>query len=131
MIRRIAGVVFVSSAVLITGSVIIDNVSAQDKAGPKGTYGATVRNDKWTINLGDKGTFTLSRKSTVMVKGTYKVLKNNQIEFDDEKNPKKDLHHKPGMYSYKLEGNKLTFTKIEDELKTRAKALTGQVWTKE
>src|SRR5262249_41501273 len=126
MIARIAGVLVVSSAVLI-----IDNVSAQGKDGPRGTYAATTRNDKWTISLADNGNFTLMRKSAVMVKGTYKVLKNNQIEFDDEKNPKKEHHHKPGMYSFKLEGNKLTFTKIEDELKTRAKALTSQVWTKE
>jgi len=127
MIARIAGVLVVSSAVLI-----IDSVSAQGKDGPRGTYATTGRSkDKWTINLADNGNFTLMRQSAVMVKGTYKVLKNNQIEFDDEKNPKKEHHHKPGMYSFKLEGNKLTFTKIEDELKPRAKALTGQVWTKE
>jgi hypothetical protein len=126
MIPRIAGALLVSSAVLI-----IDSVSAQGKDGPRGTYATTIRNDRWTINLGDKGNLTLMRKSAVMVKGTYKLLKNNQIEFDDEKHPKKEVHHKPGMYSFKLEGNKLTFTKIEDELKTRAKALTRHVWTKE
>jgi len=126
MIPRIAGVLFVSSAVLI-----VDSVSAQGKDGPRGTYATATRNDKWTITLDDKGNFTLMRKTALMVKGTYKVMKNNQIEFDDAKDAKKEHHHKPGIYSFKLEGNKLTFTKIEDELKTRVKALTGRVWTKE
>ena len=126
MIPRIAGVLFVSSAVLI-----VDSVSAQGKDGPRGTYATATRNDKWTITLDDKGNFTLMRKTALMVKGTYKVMKNNQIEFDDAKDAKKEHHHKPGIYSFKLEGNKLTFTKIEDELKTRVKALTRQVWTKE
>ena len=125
MVRRIAGSLFVVAAVLLIGSV-----SGQGASAPKGTYAATIRGDKWTISLEDKGQFTFKRKSVLVVKGTYKV-KNNQIEFDDAKDPKAEHHMKPGMYSWKLEGSKLSFTKIEDESNTRAKALTSQGWTKE
>jgi hypothetical protein len=96
---------------------------------PKGTF--TVKDPDgtvWAVNFDGKDKVTVSRAGKEVVEGTYKVNK-EEIEFTDEKGPfagKGDA--KTGTYKWKLEGAKLTFTKVKDESKGRSRVLMAGVW---
>ena len=99
---------------------------------PKGSFWAmSPRGEKITFRFEEKEKFTLkSEDGKVLVTGTYKVSK-NQIEFTDETGPLASKDAKPGKYEWKLESEKLSFTKIEDESEGRSKGLTRAPWTLE
>lgn len=61
------------------------------------------------------------------VEGTYKVTK-DEIEFTDEKGTNADKAAGPGTYKWKLDGDKVTFTKVKDKSKGRSEALTAGAW---
>src|SRR5262245_16283069 len=96
---------------------------------PRGTFavedpGATV----WAVTFDGEGKFTVTRADKDVVEGTYKVNK-DQIELTDEKGPfagKDDA--KTGTYKWKLENDKLTFTKVKDESEGRSRILTAGAW---
>ena len=96
---------------------------------PKGTFtlkdpGGTV----WAVNFDGKDKVTVSRADRVVVEGTYKVNK-DEITFTDEDGPfaGKD-HAKTGTYKWKLEGDRLTFTKVKDASEGRSRILTVGAW---
>jgi hypothetical protein len=97
---------------------------------PAGKFATMAGNDKYVMDFDGKGTVTVTRNGQLGVEATYKVDK-DQIEFKDVKGPIADPNGPAGKYKWKLEGKKLSFTKIEDASAGRAAALTGGPWTKE
>lgn len=96
----------------------------------KGTYALTVGGDKFSIKYEDKKV-TVSRNGETVVEGAYKVT-GDVIEVTDESGPMAcGGDFKTGKYKWKLDGKKLSFTKIEDGCEGRAGALTAQAWTQE
>ena len=96
---------------------------------PKGTFtvtdaGATV----WAVNFDGIGKFTVTRADKDVLEGTYKVNK-DEIEITDEKGPFAGTGDaRTGTYKWKLEGGKLTFTKVKDESQGRSRILTAGAW---
>ena len=79
------------------------------------------------VNSGNSNTFT-GRAGKEVVEGTYRVSK-DEIEFTDEKGPFAGTGDaKTGTYKWKLEGGKLTFTKVKDESEGRSRVLTAGAW---
>src|SRR5689334_22305250 len=116
----------------LTLLLILPAVQLQAAEFPKGSFWAlSPRGEKVTLKFEEKDKFTLKGEAgNVMVAGTYKVGK-NQIEFTDETGPMAAKDAKPGNYEWKLESDKLTFSKIEDESDGRSKGLTRTPWTSE
>ena len=97
----------------------------------KGAYSATAGGVKFSIKFDDSGRVTILMNGEIVVEGTYKVREDG-LEVTDEKGPMAcGGDQKTGKYKWKLEGKKLTFTKVEDECEGRANALTSQVWVQE
>jgi hypothetical protein len=93
----------------------------------KGTYSATAGGSKFSIKYEDGGKLTVSRDGEVVVEGVYKVT-GDEIEVTDQKGPMSCGSEHIGKYKWKLDGKKLTFTKVQDECDGRAEALTSQAW---
>lgn len=96
----------------------------------KGTYSATAGGVKWSIKYDESGKVTMSRNGEIVVEGTYKV-KGDELEVRDEKGEMACGAEQTGKYKWRLEGKKLTLTKVEDECGGRASALTAQTWAQE
>src|SRR4029434_352523 len=96
----------------------------------KGTYSATAGGVKWSIKYDESGKVTVSRDGEIVVEGTYKVS-GDELQVKDEKGPMACGAEQTGKYKWKLEGKKLTLTKVEDECGGRASGLTAQAWTQE
>jgi hypothetical protein len=99
---------------------------------PTGSYsGSRPNGDQIVLKFEDSGKFSLTDKDgKLLVAGTYKPTK-NEIEFTDENGPLASKGAKPGKYDWKLESDKLTFTKVEDESEGRQKGLTRPTWTRQ
>jgi hypothetical protein len=97
---------------------------------PKGTFtnkgpdGAT-----WAMTFDGKGKLSVTRDDKEVVKLDYKTKK-DEIEFSNETGEIADKDAKPGTYKWKLDGKKLTFTKVNDDSEGRSQALTSGSWTK-
>jgi len=115
--------------VLVSGWV---TSRAQGAEFRQGSYSGTrLRGDTVLLKFDEKGRFALSDKNgKPLVEGAYKVTK-DQIEFTDEKGPFAAKDSKPGKYKWKLEENKLSFIKVEDDSEGRSKGITGTTWTLE
>jgi len=96
----------------------------------RGTYSATQGGVKWAIKYDESGKVTVISNGKAVVEGTYKI-KGDELEVTDEKGPMACAAEHTGRYKWKLEGAKLTLTKIEDECEGRATALTSQAWVRE
>jgi hypothetical protein len=96
---------------------------------PKGTFTLKAADGAvWAVTFDGKGKVTVTRDGKEAVEGTYKVNK-EEIEFTDEKGPFAGTgDRKTGTYKWKLDGKKLTFTKVKDASEGRAAALTGGAW---
>ena len=103
--------------------------AAQAADFPTGTFSNKVGNDTWTATCKD-GKVTAKRNGELAVEGTYKATK-DEVEFKDVSGPLATPNDKGGKYKWKLDGKKLTFTKIEDAAEGRAGALTSGAWTME
>jgi hypothetical protein len=116
----------------LTLLLLLPAVQLQAAEFPKGSFWTlSPRGEKVTLKLEDKDKFTLKGEAgNVMVTGTYKFSK-NQIEFTDEAGPMAARDAKPGKYEWKIESDKLTFSKIDDESDGRSKGLTRTPWTSE
>lgn len=90
----------------------------------KGPDGST-----WAISFDGKGKVTVFREEKEMVKLDYKVTK-DEIEFSNETGEIADKDAKPGSYKWKLDGKKITFTKVKDDAEGRSQALTSGAWEK-
>jgi hypothetical protein len=118
------------TAALLVAGLALATAGAGGTDAPKGSYSTEVQGTKFVLTLGDKGRFTVMMKDQVGVEGTYKVTK-DEIEFSDEKGSIADTKSKVGRYRWKLDGQKLSFTKVEDDSKGRSAVLTAQPWVKE
>ena len=97
----------------------------------KGVYSATMGGVKFSIKFDHSGKVAITRNGELVVEGTYKV-KEDGLEVTDEKGPMAcGGDQKTGKYKWKLEGKKLTLTKVEDGCEGRAQALTSLVWVQE
>ena len=96
----------------------------------KGTYSVTAGDVRWSLKYDDSGKVTVSRNGEVVVEASYKV-KGDELEVTDEKGPMACDRTQTGKYKWKLEGKKLTLTKMTDECDGRSSALTAQPWVQE
>ena len=97
----------------------------------KGAYSATAGGVKFSIKFDDGGRATIMKDGELVVEGRYRVQE-DALEVTDEKGPMAcGGDQRTGKYKWKLEGKKLTFTKVADECEGRANALTSQVWMQE
>ena len=96
---------------------------------PKGTFTVTDSGGAaWAVSFDGKGKVTVTRAGKQVIEGTYKVNK-DEIEFTDETGPFAGTGDaKTGTYKWKLEGAKLTFTKVKDESAGRSRVLTAGAW---
>jgi hypothetical protein len=95
---------------------------------PKGTFALKLPDGAvWAVKVDGKDTFTVTRDGKEAVEGTYKVTK-DEIEFTDEKGPLADKAEGPGTYKWKLDGDKVTFTRVKDKSEGRSGALTAGAW---
>jgi len=97
---------------------------------PKGTF--TLKGpdgDTWEVTVDGKVKFIVTRGGKEVVEGTYKVTK-DEIEFTDEKGPVADKDAGPGTYTWKQDGDKVTFTKVKDKSEGRSGALTAGAWVR-
>ena len=96
---------------------------------PKGTFVLTTKDKaEWAVNFDGKGKFAVTRDGQEAVKGSYKATK-DELEVTDEEGPlaaKGDT--KSATYKWKLDGKKLTFTKVKDEAEGRAAVVTAGPW---
>ena len=81
----------------------------------------------WAMKVDGKDKFTVSRDGKEAVEGSYKATK-DEIEFTDEKGPAADKAAGPGTYKWKLDGDKINFTKVKDKSEGRAGAITAGAW---
>src|SRR5262249_13611513 len=96
---------------------------------PKGTFTITGPDKAtWAVTFDGKGKYTVSRDGEVGVEGAYKASK-DEISFTDEKG-RFSVEKTTGTYKWKLDGKKLSFTKVKDDSKGRATILTSGPWTK-
>ena len=96
-----------------------------------GTYSILADSVKWSIKFEAIGKFTITTNGELAVGRTYKVT-GDELEVRDERGPRAcGRDQKVGWYKWKLEGMKLTFTKMEDECEGRVQAMTSQGWEKE
>ena len=95
---------------------------------PKGTFTLKeTKDDSWAVKFDGTGKFTVTLNGKEEVEGTYKVTK-DEIEFTDEKGLNADKAAGPGTYKWKLDGDKVTFTKVKDKSEGRSGALTAGAW---
>src|SRR5262245_33563583 len=96
--------------------ILLFGLSAVVKADDleKGTYSDTAGDVKRSIKYDEKGKTTVSRNGEIVVEGTYKV-KGDELELTDENGPMACAKEQKGKYKFKLDGKKLTLTKVSDE----------------
>jgi hypothetical protein len=98
---------------------------------PKGTFVLTTKDKaEWAVSFDGKGKFTVTRDGEEAVKGSYKATA-DELEITDEDGPLASKGEaKTATYKWKLDGKKLTFTKVKDEAGGRAAVVTAGPWTK-
>ena len=92
---------------------------------PKGTFTVKHEDIAWAVTFDGKGKFSVTREGKDAIKGTVKIKK-DEIEFTDEEGDiaGKDENQKY-TYKWKLDGKKLTFTKVKDENSARENIITS------
>ncbi|HKA21575.1 MAG TPA: DUF5640 domain-containing protein [Blastocatellia bacterium] len=113
---------------LILSFILATAVSAQEFK--KGTYSSTAAGSKWSLKFDESGKVTVTSNGEVVVEGAYKV-KGDELEVTDEKGPMACDKAQTGKYKWKLDGKKLTLTKVSDQCDGRATGLTAQPWVQE
>jgi hypothetical protein len=108
--------------------LLANRVHAEDF--PKGTFTNKGPDDAvWSITFDGKNKVSVKREDKELVTLEYKVTK-DEIEFSKEEGSIAEKDAKPGTYKWKLNGKKLTFTKVKDDSEGRAQALTSGSWEK-
>lgn len=97
---------------------------------PKGTFAAKAPDGAtWAMTFDGKGKVIVTQDGKEVVEATYKATK-DEVEFQDVKGALSDKDAGPGTYKWKLDGDKLTFTKVKDGHEGRSQALTSGAWVK-
>lgn len=112
--------------------VVLAFVSEQALAAdfPKGTFTLKDKDVDWAVTFDGKGKFSVTRDGKEAVMGSYKVTK-DELEITDEAGPQAATGDaKSAIYKWKLDGKKLSFTKVKDEAGGRAAVVTAGPWEK-
>jgi hypothetical protein len=119
------------SCVAVLGLLFLvsDRAAAADPL--KGTFSVKDKDGgEWAVTFDGKGKFSVTNGGKDALKGSVKVTK-DEIEFTDEEG---DFASKGDeakyTYKWKLDGKKLTFTKVKDENAARESIITGGAWEK-
>lgn len=116
------------ASVFALSLLIVNQASAEDF--PTGTFTTKADNHVWAVTFDNKGKFSVTRDDKAALKGTCKINK-DEIEFTDEEG---ELAGKDGAakytYKWKVDGKKLTFTKVKDSNSDREAVITGAAWEK-
>jgi hypothetical protein len=108
--------------------VLVAGRSAAADEFPKGTFTSKVDDAVWTVVIDGKGKYTVSLDGKEGITGSYKVTK-DVVEFTDEggqfAGKDKDATY---SYKFKVDGKKVTFTKVKDENEGRSKVITANAW---
>jgi len=113
---------------LILSLILATSVAAQEFK--KGTYSSTAAGTKWSLKFDESSKVTVISNGEVVVEAAYKI-KGDELEVTDEKGPMACNKTQTGKYKWKLDGKKLTLTKVSDECDGRATGLTAQPWVQE
>jgi hypothetical protein len=82
----------------------------------------------FTLTFGDKGVFRVMKGEQLGVEGEYSVT-GEQIKLTDKQGPFACANgQETATYTWKLEGDTLTLTKVSDPCDGRAQAISGQGW---
>jgi hypothetical protein len=121
--RLLTAVAFASLALLAGRALAADEF-------PKGTFTfKTADGAEWAVTF-DSGKFTAKHNGDLGVKGSYKATK-DEIEFADEDGPFAGQgDDKTYTYKWKLDGKKLTLTKVKDSNDNRVSVITAGPWAK-
>jgi hypothetical protein len=95
-----------------------------------GTYSNTAAGTKWSLKFDETGKVTVISNGEIVVESRYKV-KGDELEVTDEKGPMACDKAQTGKYKWKLDGKKLSLTKVSDECDGRSAGLTSQTWVQE
>jgi len=116
---------------IINGDVEPKNVMAyhnalqRGPATPQGTYQREMAGSTWSLEFGEEGAVRLSRDNQVVVLSNA-VIEGNQITFTDKAGPLSVEN--AGVYQFAIDGNGLTFQKVDDAANGRVGVLTGGAW---
>ena len=97
---------------------------------PTGTF--TLKDSEgavWEVTFDGKGKFKVTRDGVDRAAGPYKATKDTLEILDPGESAPKDARA-PATYKWKLDGKKLTFTKVKDDIEGRAKVVTHGPWEK-
>ena len=96
---------------------------------PKGTFTLKDKDGAvWAVTFDGKGKFSVTRDGKDAVMGSYKVTK-DELQITDEAGPQAATGDaKTAVYKWKLDGKKLSFTKVKDEAGGRAAVVTAGPW---
>ena len=119
------------TAFAIVGLGLLARQAAAADEFPKGKFVLkTSDGDEWAVTFDDKSKFTAMHNGELGVKGSYKVTK-DEIEFTDEDGPFAGKgEEQKATYKWKLDGKKLTFTKVKDTSEGRVAIITAGAWEK-
>ena len=114
---------------LVSLALLAGRAAAADEF-PKGTFTIkTADGAEWVVTF-DKGKFTAKQNGELGVKGSYKATK-DEVEFTDEDGPFAGQgDDKTYTYKWKLDGKKLTLTKVKDTNEGRVSVITNAAWEK-
>jgi hypothetical protein len=112
----------------LVGLTLLAGRAAAADEFPKGTFLIkTADGAEWAVTF-DKGKFVAKHNGDVGVKGSYKATK-DEIEFTDEDGPFAGQgDDKTYTYKWKLDGKKLTMTKVKDSNEGRVSVITAGAW---
>jgi len=95
---------------------------------PKGTFTLKDKDVVWAVSFDGKGKFAVTRDGKEAVMGSYKITK-DELEITDESGPQAATGDaKTAVYKWKLDGKKLSFTKVKDDAGGRAAVVTAGPW---
>ena len=93
---------------------------------PSGDYNA----GEATLSFGSGGKYRVLQGTKAMIEGTYKT-EGDKLVLTDVSGPYAcPADKKTGTYAWRVEGNALTLTKVEDACDDRSADLTGHPWQK-
>lgn len=100
----------------------------QAALGPIGSWKKQYADSEWVLVINPQGEVTLYRDGDVVVDSMVTVEEGNRMIFDDITGQL--AVDGKGSYEFKVEGNTMTFTPIEDPGEGRKKVLSEGAWTR-
>jgi hypothetical protein len=108
------------------GADQVTTTNTADQLAPA-TYQAQVGDAEWVLQYHERGRLTVSRDGKTAVEGSYKISA-DEVTVLDVKGPMACPPDQTGRYKWKLDGERLTLTVIEDACDGRSGAFTKLTW---